>query len=225
MAEPHARQPGVADGGFGLIEFMFVAAIILILAAVAVPRYRSNYVLPNQTAEAAQMAAVIINAMNGYAGAMSLSPQAAQHLFNHTVLSLDTTSTPAPPPPPPPPGGGPAPPPPPPPPAPTSALQNLTTYLPGLALPIGATFDYTVSAAVANNGPEQGSTVYCILATGRSTAGNPGGLAAYSSSPASAAASGWLGRLNDNAYVQDNATALSAGGYCNNKGQAQPTYQ
>ena len=70
----------------------------------------------------------------------------------------------------------------------SSGATGVTTMLPTLTLPSNSKYYYVVTTAVASAGPLNGSTVFCVLATGRSTAGIPGANVAYSSALASSSA-------------------------------------
>ena len=89
-------------------------------------------------------------------------------------------------------------------------------------------FTYSVSAIKATAGDTNGDVVYCISAVANSNAGVPGATVLYSSSPASATATGWQGRLFNKLYVTGVTAApaggnTTAGGYCANNGNAQAT--
>ena len=180
-----------------------MVAILMILITLAVPRYRS-YKRTAETAEAVTTAGKIIDGLHAYMEAMNVPPQTAQQIFNHEVLSLDTSGKAA--------LNG-------------NSQNSLTWYIPQLALPGTAIFDYQVSAQTANTGPETGYAVFCILAVGRSNSGAPNGLVLVSSSVASSTAAGWQGGVNVLGYTQYELNPhIQNGGYCNNNGDAQNNY-
>lgn len=186
------------------MEMVIVVAIMMILITVAVPRYRAHK-RASQTTEASQTAGMIIDALHAYMAAMNVPPQTAQQWFNNEVLSLDRSG-------------------------PISlqgnnAQNSLTWFIPQLALPPNANFDYQVSANVANTGPEAGYAVFCVLALGRSTAGVANGVVLLSSSAASATAAGWQGPANILGYVDYGSNPhIQNGGYCGNNGTVQQNY-
>ncbi|WP_439816529.1 type II secretion system protein [Zavarzinia sp. CC-PAN008] len=178
------------EAGFTLIELMIVVTIIGVLAAVAVPRF-ITYVRSSEAAEVSQIGGQIVTAINAYADGQNLTPAAAQTLFNNTAIVAGTDTLP-------------------------TGTTSLAAIIPALNVPPDAKFNYSVTAIVATAGTQNGNTVYCLQAIGRTTAGVPNGIVAYSSSPAVAGNSGWEGRINKAAYLTGNAgtTGLTAGGYC-----------
>ena len=184
------------DSGFTLIELMVVVTIIGVLSGMAIPRYIS-YLRSSQTAEVGQIAGSIVSAMQAYADAQSLAPADAQKLFD--TYALNSTGT-----------------------APT---KDLSVLLPNLAVPKNATFNYTVSAIVATGGPQSGDVAYCVNATGNANSGLVGGQVLYSSTPALATNTSWVGRVFNKIYVTGvtGLTGATAGGYCSVTGTATAT--
>ena len=184
------------DAGFTLIELMVVVTIIGILSGVAIPRYVS-YLRSSQTAEVGQIGGSIVSALQAYADAQSLTPSAAQALFD--TYALNVTGT-----------------------APT---KDLTVLLPSLSVPKNATFNYVVSATVATAGPQIGDVAYCINATGNANSGLTNGQVLYSSSPAVASNTNWIGRVYNKIYISGvtGLTGATAGGYCTAAGVSAAT--
>ena len=160
------------EGGFTLIELMVVVTIIGILSGVAIPRYVS-YLRSSQTAEVGQIGGSIVSALQAYADAQSLTPAAAQTLFD--TYALNVTGA-----------------------APT---KDLTVLLPNLSVPKNATFNYSVSAIQATAGPQIGDVAYCITATGNANSSLVGGQVLYSSSSALASNTNWVGRVFNKVYI------------------------
>jgi prepilin-type N-terminal cleavage/methylation domain-containing protein len=189
-----------SDGGFALVESMMAVIVVGIVAAVAIPRYVSH-IRASETAEVGQLGREIVSAMNAYVDSEELPASAAVTLFNSAYL-IGTGDT-------------------------APAGTALGTIVPQLDLPADAKFDYQVSAATATTGPASGNVVYCIRATGRSTAGNAGGVVLYSSIPSRTAA-GWHGNINSIPYASDTSGmppgGVTAGGYCTGAGAASAAW-
>ena len=184
------------EGGFTLIELMVVVTIIGILSGVAIPRYVS-YLRSSQTAEVGQIGGSIVSALQAYADAQSLTPAAAQTLFD--TYALNVTGA-----------------------APT---KDLTVLLPNLSVPKNATFNYSVSAIQATAGPQIGDVAYCITATGNANSSLVGGQVLYSSSSALASNTNWVGRVFNKVYISGvtGLTGATAGGYCTATGTSVAT--
>ena len=190
------------EAGFTLIELMIVVTIVAILGAVSIPKYIS-YVRSSQAAEVGNTAGLMVSAMQAYEDAQSLAPAAMVTTFNNSVLVPSGSTV-------------------------QNGATNLSALLPNLNLPSNAMFTYAVSAAVATAGDMKGDVVFCISATGNPNAGVPTATVLYSSSPASAAAKGWAGRVFNQLYVTGVTAApasgnTTAGGYCSTTGAAQAT--
>ena len=101
-----------------------------------------------------------------------------------------------------------------------SGSNEFTDLIPVFQPAPNGDFDYVVSAEVAASGPLAGEIVYCILATGRTSAAVPDGHVLYSS--ANTTAPGRDGRINRTPYVSGDADLgnVQAGGYCAADGTA-----
>ena len=181
-----ATRHALLPQGFTVIEMLVVVTIIGILAAFAAPRIFAH-VRASESAEAALAMGRIATGIRAYSGSQTKPASVMKGELDKTTLTRDG-----------------------------SGSKEITAYIPYLRLPPDANFDYEIKTKVGDAGTTQeGEVVFCITATGRSTAGMVGGKLLYSSTRTKAP--GWDDHMNRVPYVNGDTTIYSAqeGGYCN----------